>query len=99
MWRSGSVSLLADSINFFGNAGNYALSLVVLGMALQVRSRVALAKAACMGGLGVFVLGKALWTLRTGARPDLLVALVMAVLALTGAWSVVQHARREMRAA
>ncbi len=32
-WRSGSVSLLADAIDFFGDAGNYAISLAVLGMA------------------------------------------------------------------
>ena len=54
-WSSGSVSLLADSIDFFGDAANYALSLAVLGMALSVRSKAALFKAACMGGFGVFV--------------------------------------------
>ena len=162
-WLSGSLSLLADSIDFFGDAGNYALSLAVLGMALSVRSRAALFKAACMGGFGVFVLGKGLWALRSGtapeplimgvvgfvalvvnggvawmlyrfgtgdanmrsvwlcsrndalsngavmlaafgvfgtgrAWPDLLVALVMALLALTGAWSVAKQARSELRA-
>ena len=29
-WRSGSLALLADSIDFFGDAANYALSLVVV---------------------------------------------------------------------
>ena len=58
-WRSGSVSLMADSIDFFGDAGNYALSLAVLGMATSTRSKVALFKAACMGAFGVFVLAKA----------------------------------------
>ena len=69
-WSSGSVSLLADSIDFFGDAANYALSLAVLGMALSVRSGAAMLKAACMGAFGVFVLGKALWSLRSGVPPE-----------------------------
>src|SRR4051812_499887 len=62
-WSSGSLSLLADSIDFFGDAGNYAVSLAVLGLSLATRARAALFKAACMGGFGAFVLGKAVWTL------------------------------------
>ena len=161
-WTSGSVSLLADSIDFFGDAGNYALSLAVLGMGLATRSRAALFKAACMGGFGLFVLGKALWNAQgaalpepvtmgavgflalvvnagvalmlyrfragdanmrsvwicsrndalgnvavmlaalgvvgTGtAWPDLAVATVMGLLALTGAWTVMRQARSELR--
>lgn len=69
-WSSGSVSLLADSIDFFGDAANYALSLAVLGMALTVRSRAALVKAACMGGFGVFVLARALWALHGEVPPE-----------------------------
>ena len=69
-WRSGSVSLLADSIDFFGDAGNYALSLAVLGMAIATRSKVAVFKAACMGAFGLFVLGKAAWHIEAGAPPD-----------------------------
>ena len=161
-WTSGSVSLLADSIDFLGDASNYALSLAVLGMALSVRSKAAVVKAACMGGFGVFVLVRALWSwhagvtpepatmgvvgfialavnggvawtlykFRTGdanmrsvwlcsrndalgnlavmlaalgifatrsAWPDLLVAAGMGFLALSGAWSVLTHARSELR--
>jgi len=69
-WTSGSVSLLADSIDFLGDAGNYAISLAVLGMAMTVRSRAALFKAACMGVFGAFVLAKAVWSLRTGVPPE-----------------------------
>lgn len=69
-WASGSVSLLADSIDFFGDAANYALSLAVLGLALPARSRAALFKAACMAAFGVFVLGKALWNLQAGVVPE-----------------------------
>jgi Co/Zn/Cd efflux system component len=69
-WRSGSVSLLADSIDFFGDASNYALSLAVLGMALSTRSKAAVFKAACMGAFGIFVLGRALWSLHAGVAPE-----------------------------
>lgn len=69
-WRSGSASLLADSIDFFGDAGNYAISLAVLGMAAATRSRAALAKAFCMGAFGVFVFAKAAWNLRAGGVPE-----------------------------
>jgi len=161
-WASDSVSLLADSIDFFGDAGNYAISLAVLGMAMSMRSRAALFKAACMGAFGLFVLGKTVWNLRTGsppepatmgavglaalavnagvalmlyrfragdanmrsvwicsrndalgnvavmlaavgvfgtgrAWPDLIVAAAMGMLALTGAGTVLRHARQELR--
>jgi len=69
-WSSGSVSLLADSIDFFGDAGNYAISLAVLGMAMPARSKAALFKAACMGAFGLFVLGKALHDLEAGMPPE-----------------------------
>jgi len=69
-WTSGSVSLLADSIDFFGDAGNYALSLAVLGLAASTRSKTALFKAACMGAFGVFVLGRAAWNFRLGLPPE-----------------------------
>src|ERR1700682_1866769 len=50
-----SVSLLADSLDFLGDAGNYGLSLFVLGMALQWRARASLLKAASMGAFGLWV--------------------------------------------
>lgn len=69
-WASGSVALLADSIDFFGDAGNYAISLAVLGMGAAARARAALFKAACMGAFGLFVLGRALWNLQAGGVPE-----------------------------
>jgi len=162
--QSGSVSLLADAIDFFGDAANYGLSLAVLSMALAWRAKASLLKAASMAGFGLFVLGRALWSalhaeppqaltmgavallalavnvfvawllyryregdsnmrsvwicsrndaignvavalaavgvFGTGAAwPDLLVAVGMAALALTGAWSVMRQARAELRVA
>jgi len=81
-WQSGSVSLMADSIDFFGDAANYALSLAVLGMAMSVRSKAALFKAACMGAFGVFVIGKTLWNLRAGVPPEAVTMGAVGVVAL-----------------
>jgi Co/Zn/Cd efflux system component len=81
-WSSGSVSLLADAIDFFGDAGNYAISLAVLGLGLAARSRAALFKAACMGAFGVFVLGRTLWMLQTQAVPEPLTMGVVGIAAL-----------------
>jgi len=50
-----SVSLLADSLDFLGDAGNYAVSLFVLGMAIHWRARASLLKAASMGAFGLWV--------------------------------------------
>jgi Co/Zn/Cd efflux system component len=51
-WSSGSVLLLADSIDFFGDAANYALTLAVLAYMARVRSISALVKGAWMGLFG-----------------------------------------------
>lgn len=69
-WTSGSVSLLADSIDFFGDAANYGISLAVLAMAASARAKAALFKAATMGAFGVFVLGKAVYNLQAGVTPE-----------------------------
>jgi Co/Zn/Cd efflux system component len=50
-----SVSLLADSLDFLGDAGNYGISLFVLGMALQWRARASLLKATSMATFGAWV--------------------------------------------
>src|SRR5690606_32603446 len=71
-----------DSIDFFGDAANYALSLSVLGMGLRVRSRAAAFKAACMGAFGVFVLARALWQLQDASPPAAATMGAVAVLAL-----------------
>lgn len=81
-WESGSVALLADSIDFFGDAANYALSLAVLGMTLSTRAKAALFKAACMGAFGFFVLGKALWDLKAGVPPEAITMGAVGVAAL-----------------
>ena len=80
--QSGSVSLLADAIDFFGDAANYGVSLAVLSMALAWRARASLLKAAAMAGFGVFVLGRALWSALHGVPPEPLMMGAVALLAL-----------------
>ena len=86
--RSGSVSLLADAIDFAGDALNYGVSLAVLSAALAWRARAALAKAASMMAFGVFVLAKALWIMLSGTVPDPMTMGVVGTIALAANLSV-----------
>jgi Co/Zn/Cd efflux system component len=79
---AGSVSLLADAIDFFGDAANYGVSLAVLTMALAWRARAALVKGMCMLAFGLFVMGKALWAARTGTPPEAFTMGAISLLAL-----------------
>jgi len=80
--KAGSVSLLADSLDFFGDAANYAVSLFVLGMALSIRAKAALVKGATLGIFGLGVLAYTTYRLWTGQIPEPLTMGVVAVLAL-----------------
>ena len=64
------MSLLADAVDFFGDAANYGIALLVLGMALRWRARAALLKGISMGAFGVFVLGRAAWSAASGTVPE-----------------------------
>ncbi|MEK7244753.1 MAG: cation transporter [Pseudomonadota bacterium] len=44
-WIAGSVSLEADALDFFGDAANYAITLMVLPLGSLARTRAALVKA------------------------------------------------------
>lgn len=68
--RTDSLSLMADAIDFAGDALNYGVSLAVLGAALAWRARAAWVKAWTMMGFGAFVLGRAVWSLWFGAVPE-----------------------------
>ncbi|MES3001430.1 MAG: cation transporter [Pseudomonadota bacterium] len=80
--KAGSVSLLADAIDFFGDAANYGLTIAVLSMGVLWRSRAALVKAASMGLFGVAVLAKVAWSVIHGVPPEALTMGVVGVLAL-----------------
>ncbi len=81
-YASGSLSLLADAVDFFGDAANYGLTLAVLSMGLAWRARAALVKGLCMAGFGVFVLARAAWDTVHGAAPDAVTMGAIGALAL-----------------
>jgi Co/Zn/Cd efflux system component len=64
-----SDALLADSIDFLGDAANYAVSLWVLGAALAIRARASLLKAASMAIFGLWVLGSTTMNVLAGNVP------------------------------
>jgi Co/Zn/Cd efflux system component len=80
--RAASVSLLADAIDFFGDAANYALTLSVLSLGQQWRARAALLKAVSMLVFGALVMAKALWAIRSGGAPEPVTMGVVGALAL-----------------
>ena len=77
-----SVSLLADSVDFLGDAANYGVSLFVLGMALKWRARAALLQGSCMAVFGLWILGVTAHNALAGALPDAPVMGAVSVLAL-----------------
>lgn len=77
-----SVSLLADAIDFFGDAANYGVSLFVLALAPIWRSRAAVIKGVTMAAYGIFVLVKAGWEASVGTVPEPITMGGIALLAL-----------------
>ena len=67
---AGSASLQADALDFLGDAANYAISLLVIGMALRYRAAAALAKGATMGAFGLWVVGTVVWHAFHGTLPS-----------------------------
>src|SRR3990170_3640907 len=79
---SGSASLQADALDFLGDAGNYAISLFVVGMALQYRAMAARLKGANMGVFGVWVIGVTVWHAWHGTLPEAFVMAAVGTAAL-----------------
>jgi Co/Zn/Cd efflux system component len=67
---AGSASLQADALDFLGDAANYSISLLVVGMALRYRASAALAKGATMGAFGLWVIGTVVWHAVSGTLPS-----------------------------
>ena len=67
---AGSASLQADALDFLGDAANYAISLIVVGMALRYRATAALAKGATMGLFGLWVIATVVWHSVHGTLPS-----------------------------
>lgn len=67
--RADSASLLADALDFLGDAANYVISLWVLGLGIAVRARAAQIKALTMAAFGVGVLASTAWHAASGTLP------------------------------
>jgi Co/Zn/Cd efflux system component len=67
---AGSASLQADALDFLGDAANYAISLLVVGLALRYRALAALGKGASMAAFGLWVVGTVIWHLAQGTLPN-----------------------------
>ena len=81
-FRAESVSLLADAVDFAGDAANYGLSLGALALGAVWQSRAALVKGMSMTLYGLFVLGAAVWGLLAGTTPQPLAMGAVGLLAL-----------------
>lgn len=79
---AGSLALRADALDFLGDAANYAISLLVVGMALTWRARAALLKGATLALFGFWILGSAAWAAVTGSAPQAQVMGAFGALAL-----------------
>lgn len=86
--RANSVSLLADAIDFLGDAANYGVSLSVLTLGLLWRARAALLKGLCMGAFGIFVLAQTTWNVAHGVLPEPTAMGIIGILALLANLSV-----------
>ena len=80
--KADSVSLLADAVDFAGDAANYGLSLGALALGAVWQSRAALIKGASMTAYGLFVLGITVWGFMTGTSPEPMTMGAVGVLAL-----------------
>jgi Co/Zn/Cd efflux system component len=80
---AGSVAVQADALDFLGDAGNYAVSLLVLGMAVAWRARAALLKGTVMGLFGLWVLGSTVSAAIAGTLPQAEIMGVIGFVALT----------------
>jgi Co/Zn/Cd efflux system component len=96
-WGGGSAALLADAVDFLGDAGNYAVSLLVLGASLAWRARAAMVKGVTMAVYGSFVLAKVAWDAATGSvpAPAVMGVIGLAALLANGTVALLLYAYRD----
>src|SRR5262245_21536628 len=94
---AGSASLQADALDFLGDAGNYIISLAVVGMALRYRAMAALANGLTMGAFGLWVIGIVVWHAVMSTVPEPITMGVIGVVALLAkaACAVLLYAYRD----
>jgi cation diffusion facilitator family transporter len=74
-----SVSLLANSADFFSDAANYGISLYVLNLSLRQKAKASLFKGVSLGLVGLWV---AFETLHHALKPELPEPLIMAAISV-----------------
>src|SRR5437879_9381520 len=79
---AGSAALQADALDFLGDAANYAISLLVVGMALRYRASAALAKGATMAAFGLWVIAMVVWHAVHGTLPSAFTMVTVGIAAL-----------------
>lgn len=65
-----SRSLMADAVDFLGDAANYALTLSVLAMGALWKARAAMVKGLTMGAYGIGILGTVVYGALHGQVPE-----------------------------
>lgn len=79
---AGSLALFADSLDFAADAATYAITLLVIGKSVRVRTNAALAKGLSLAVMAALVLGGTAWRVLVQGVPDSLTMGVVAVAAL-----------------
>lgn len=77
-----SSALWADSLDFFGDAVNYGISLAVLGASLYWRATVALIKGLTMAAFGLVVMAKVIYAYLLGISPEAITMSIIGAIAL-----------------
>ncbi len=80
--HAGSVSLQADSLDFFGDAANYGISLFVLTRSMRWRAGASMIKGATMAVFGIYILAMAVYKSLVLGLPSAAVMGAVGVLAL-----------------
>lgn len=79
---SSSQSLLADSLDFFGDAANYGISLYVLNKSLRQRAYASIIKGSMMGMFGIVVIVSTIYKAFVAGIPQAEVMGIVGFLAL-----------------
>jgi len=69
---SGSMALLADSLDFLGDSATYTISLIVIGMPLAVRAKAGLFKGLSLFAIAAWVLGSTFYRVFVEGVPEAL---------------------------
>ncbi|MHA3060282.1 cation transporter [Acinetobacter sp. ANC 4636] len=80
--HAGSAALWADSLDFAGDAFNYAISIMALGLSLYWRASIALIKGYTMLCFAILILVKVVWAYWTGVQPEAMTMGVIGIIAL-----------------